>query len=75
MTKKTLKRILDALAAQLGKSQKFSQGGGQWVALKMRPTQFNSSKNFPGMPREFWASVQKNEALLESIPDEPAPTA
>lgn len=51
MRKKTLQRILDNIEARtkalLGGGKNFGGEKSVWIPLKMRPTQFNSSKNFP----------------------------
>lgn len=77
MTKKALKRLMDAIEARTRGGKNFSGGFSAWVSLKMRPTQFNSSKNFPAGPRPYWYSEKVNAELVAAAgePDVPAPTA
>lgn len=61
MRKKALQRIIDAIEARTRATKNFLAGRSNWVSLKSRPTQFESAKNFPAGPRDWWKKKETSE--------------
>ena len=54
MRLRAFEKLMDAIEARKTRAQNFVAPNANWIFSKQRPTQFNSSKNYPEGPREWW---------------------
>jgi hypothetical protein len=67
MRLRAFERLMEAIEARKTGEKIFTAPNANWIFAKQRPTQFDSSKNFPEGPRDFWNKKEDSS--------EPAPTA
>ena len=87
MRLRAFEKLMEAIEARKTRAQNFVAPNANWIFSKQRPTQFNSSKNYPEGPREWWGKGKgkseehpvgaHNIALekLKELAGEPTPRA
>jgi hypothetical protein len=63
MRLRAFERLMEAIEARKTGAKIFTAPNASWIFAKQRPTQFDSSKNFPEGPRDFWKTKENNNEL------------